>query len=75
MPTASLTVGCGLDVVIFSGSVLEDLPDVSVTVKTYVRSPLVHAAELKFRLPSEIPLLLFVQHPVVELKVEYQKFE
>ena len=34
MPTVSLTVGCGLDVVIFILSVLVIRPDESVTVKT-----------------------------------------
>ena len=68
MPTVTLTVGCGFDVVIFNNSLLEVRPDESVTVKTYFRRPFVHAVESKIIDPVVIPALL-VQHPVSELKV------
>ena len=68
IPTVTLTVGCGFDVVIFNNSLLEVRPDESVTVKTYFRRPFVHAVESKIIDPVVIPALL-VQHPVSELKV------
>ena len=68
MPTVSLTVGCGFDVVIFISSVLEVRPDESVTVKTYARGSFVHVVESKLIDPEVIPVL-FIQHPVSELKV------
>ena len=70
MPTVTFTVGCGFDVVIFIISVLEVRPDESVTVKTYARRPFVHAVESKSIDPEVMPVL-FVQHPVIALKVSY----